>query len=866
MVKLFEQYLIGKELLGGLQQLKKRGGLFARASDQVKDVLVKISYQHENPFEELKITNNGEHRLKHCIKFDLAGAARLVTIQDNGVCLIAFVGDHSDTDAWLEAKRGLSLTIDTKNRTLVPIRISENINKPEERINTISDFSEGLLYKKLKDYYFNKIEVHFSGQTKDIFLQYDSTVDENELWEACQLFPSYELQSMFFDVFHELKAGNVEEAQNRILKFEHELKLVSDATPEEVESIEPSDQYISIRELEAEYLKGILDTKNWYEWMVFLHPDQKRIVHEEFSGSARLLGVSGSGKTSVLVHRAVKLAQKDPDKPILILTLNESLARLINKLVDVLLEAKGQPNLRTRIIVSSFWQICRDHIIKLNSPSEFTSRILSPITDKTNETIDEIWEEFYYQKLNNNDAKVLFPVHQTLLSRGIWPVDYLRQEFDWIRSAFSLNNRDEYLSVEREGRFIPLSEGDRKSTLAGLGCWEDKMKFVGAIDYLGLSSLLHLNLDSIEPMYSSIFVDEAQDFGTLELQIIRQLVAVGENDLFLCGDIAQQVYNKQHKLKRAGITILPEGYLKILKNYRNSREILQAAYAVFENNVDEEKLRSEDFEVLNPEFANFSSPKPFIRMGESLEQEFSSGIAYLKETLNQGKTEKGCIAVCGISLFDLTEISDQCGIPILSGNNDLSEGDIFLSDLEQTKGFEFDKMIVVNCRDSVFPNKSLPSEEWHREISKLYVAMTRAKKELTISYSGMYSKVFENCLDYFTLDKWSDHIQHPVTLDFDFKDSQDVEFEELNFTGYEFLYTQNAKGLSRELQNKLIELVAGKTVSDQAGKIIGWRSIEDLKQDVIKKRDLPTINKVFGAPSLRELEEFFSKPQSMTVK
>ena len=39
-------------------------------------------------------------------------------------------------------------------------------------------------------------------------------------------------------------------------------------------------------------------------------------------------------------------------------------------------------------------------------------------------------------------------------------------------------------------------------------------------------------------------VDEAQDFGTAELTIIRKLTQPKENDIFLCGDAAQQVNPK----------------------------------------------------------------------------------------------------------------------------------------------------------------------------------------------------------------------------------------------------------------------------------------------------------------------------------
>ncbi len=101
------------------------------------------------------------------------------------------------------------------------------------------------------------------------------------------------------------------------------------------------------------------------------------------------------------------------------------------------------------------------------------------------------------------------------------------------------------------------------------------MTAVGVVDYLGLTVALTRHLDRIVPLYTHVLVDEAQDFGTTELRIVRKLVAPGPNDLFLCGDIAQTVLPKHRSPTEAGIAILTRE--RIQQNYRNSREILAAA-------------------------------------------------------------------------------------------------------------------------------------------------------------------------------------------------------------------------------------------------------------------------------------------------
>jgi len=66
---------------------------------------------------------------------------------------------------------------------------------------------------------------------------------------------------------------------------------------------------------------------------------------------------------------------------------------------------------------------------------------------------------------------------------------------------------------------------------------------------------------------------------------------------------------------------------------------------MFKQNTKVEQYLSEDFEVLNPEYANFSSSKPFLRKANDLNEEFSYSIEYLNEILTE--KEKGCIAICG---------------------------------------------------------------------------------------------------------------------------------------------------------------------------------------------------------------------------
>ena len=63
------------------------------------------------------------------------------------------------------------------------------------------------------------------------------------------------------------------------------------------------------------------------KWRVFLHPTQRKIVQKEYSGSARVLGGAGTGKTVVAMHRAKYLASKcEGQQRILVTTFTANLA------------------------------------------------------------------------------------------------------------------------------------------------------------------------------------------------------------------------------------------------------------------------------------------------------------------------------------------------------------------------------------------------------------------------------------------------------------------------------------------------------------------------------------------------------------
>jgi len=499
--------------------------------------------------------------------------------------------------------------------------------------------------------------------------------------------------------------------------------------------------------------------------------------------------------------------------------------------------------------------LCQDELRKFEK-ADFNKKY-NDVTWKNNEHISEIWREYYQCENNNQDAKVLFDIHKSLLARGIYPSEYLYQEFDYIRSAFPPHLRKAYISMRRRGRAINFDEKYRTKILEGLACWEDKMNFVGIVDYIGLATALYQHLDDIKPKYRCILIDEVQDFGKIELEIIRQLVEPGENDLFLCGDHAQQVYTKYHNPIEAGISISGRSNI-IRKNYRNSREILQAAYNLFYNNLGMDMVDDELLDgVLDPEYANFSSPLPLILFSPTLPEEFAFCFNYINYMI-EGSNEKTCIALCGYSLLEVKKIGEEINLPVLDGSISIDDGNIFLSDLEQTKGFEFDRICIINCTAGTIPKSGTPPEEYYRELCKLYVTMTRAKRELIISYSSKISPFFgENNQD-FQYSRWDAHEKNNRINEFELPmPSGQIFYRKslLDKTGEKFLYCREALGIPTEVQNKMLERITGVNKM-QGRKILEWASIRKALAD---KTNRLYLVQAFGQKTFQDFETFFNR-------
>ena len=597
------KYLLTDEFNKNLATLFKQGGQNKKVVDKMQSLLG----HHSSRFDDdpistfLPKTNHGETRLSNCEKFKIYDSYRLITQLSNNTRTLCFIGNHDGSESFLKKPRKTEIYVDDENR-LHSLKITKSVAKFSHNVFE-SDLVDTRLISRLDKEDLNFVFSGLPPSSISVLGYLNTLSNDDDIINCLNDIDDLKKQNLVLDVLLELRKGDKKAAKRRINLEKGELKHL---TSVETVNIKSGEDVIVLEVGSDEYslwIEKFRESSNYFDWMLFTHPKQQEIIEENYSGPSLLNGVSGSGKTCIIVKRAIRLAMKKPEKQILILTLNRSLSNLIHNLIEHACPKKYLDYIK----VTSFFELCQE-LLKLYEPLD-TKKFFSDVTWRHNEHIDQIWREYYRCHLNNYDALELLEIHKHFNERSIKAEKYIREEFDWIRSRFSYKERNSYLLTDRKGRAYPLLQQWRKMILNGLSHWEQKMKDVGVIDYLGLSSKLMEHYSELNILYSHVLIDEVQDFGNIELKIIRKLVDKGENDIFMAGDENQKATVKYRSFNASGINIHSSRKKEIKVNYRNSREILNAAYSIYKSNY-----KKYDNQLVNNVIINNSITQIFINI------------------------------------------------------------------------------------------------------------------------------------------------------------------------------------------------------------------------------------------------------------
>ena len=506
-----------------------------------------------------------------------------------------------------------------------------------------------------------------------------------------------------------------------------------------------------------EDLRRAIEGLTFAQWQLFLHPQQRALVDRRTNGPMRISGGAGTGKTVVTVHRAAALAKRDAaagEVRILLTTYTRNLAddlrRQVAQLAPTLpfAERIGEPGL----LVSGLDRIAR--------------AVLQRAGDSIAQTAEQVIGRPRTRVLTLPDSKSN-PWYEALalmgneLPEGLRSADFLESEYELIVLPQRITTLRQYLRVRRPGRGVALARDKRAAVWKAIENYRDRS---AALDVASFSEQLALAAAWLDAEaargaprpFRHVLVDEAQDLTPAHLQLLRALVDSGPDDLFLAEDSHQRIYGRKITLSHYGIHVRGRSR-RLTRNYRTTRQNLDLAFGILDPGAYEDmEGRAEEHRYVSPR----SGPEPLLIHASDRDQEIKEAGALLDLWLEEDRDagEQSAPETIAVLVRDryqrdavVTGLAQQ-GIEVRPVDREaVGRGRPVVMTMHRAKGLEFRKVLLFDVSEDSIP-RSLRDQRYSeadrtdallRERSLLYVAATRARDQLAISWSGRKSPLLE---------------------------------------------------------------------------------------------------------------------------
>jgi superfamily I DNA/RNA helicase len=229
--------------------------------------------------------------------------------------------------------------------------------------------------------------------------------------------------------------------------------------------------------------------------------------------------------------------------------------------------------------------------------------------------------------------------------------------------------------------------------------------------------------------YQAILVDEAQDFADTWYRLLIRALDPEANRLFIALDSSQNIYRRRISWRSLGIQIA--GRTKVLKrNYRNTRGILSAAYAMIQE-LDAAEVVPGDLvsSLIVPDQALREGPGPELACLDSAQAVRQHAKDWIGARLTRG-IPPGDILVLGHNRLGMEKFAgwlEEQKIPASFLPERRTDGTVGVSTIHSSKGLDARHVLILNAHEL----DGLKTRDEARRL--LYIGMTRARDELCVS-------------------------------------------------------------------------------------------------------------------------------------
>ena len=499
-----------------------------------------------------------------------------------------------------------------------------------------------------------------------------------------------------------------------------------------------------------EELRRVIEGGDFAAWRTFLHPEQRKYVVSDVSGAFRLSGGAGTGKTVVAIHRARRLARDNPDARIVLTTFNATLAqglkadlvaldpnvRIADKPGDSGVYVGGIDALGRAVLERS-----RD-VLPAAGERIFGSGAMEFSARRT--SADAVWREVAQSVDSGLDSKLATP-------------SFLETEYVAVVLANRITTLEQYAKVARPGRGVRLSRPQRIAVWKLVEAFRRQSQMDETLSFPEILALaaealrIRTEVDGTF-LADHVLVDEAQDLHATHWALLRALVPEGTNDLFIAEDSHQRIYGSPIILSRFGIKIVGRSR-RLTLNYRTTAQNLHFAVSVLSGaeytDLEQGKERTSDYRSAR------NGPAPELIPCQDMSDELEAVTTKVKAWLAEDGVEPESIAILTRSQDERDRFVRGLGERGVTARaldkNAATPGQPLVMTMHRAKGMEFSRVILAGADDKHVPSpatlRSVPEEERSeamlRERSLLYVASSRARDALVVTWSGKKSELLE---------------------------------------------------------------------------------------------------------------------------
>lgn len=464
---------------------------------------------------------------------------------------------------------------------------------------------------------------------------------------------------------------------------------------------------------------------------------QKKAIIDDHQQILCIAG-AGSGKTMVLTKRIEFLVRYKGVPPEKILAI--TFTRKAKEEMEYRLNALRVTGVHVHTFNSFCESILRKHEQEIYSRKmrvqSYSDKIFALQTALLSLGLDikDVLQRYYTD--NQRKHKEEQQLFHGFVNDCFFVLEYFKtvgKEFDFSKGLFGKEKENAKLIQ----KIVALLQ--EHMNMAGLRDYTDQI--LDTIDYFRKQPLK-------VPSYEYVLIDEYQDINALQQSLIELLHIQNH---FVVGDPRQAIfgwrgsniaYINDYVNKNQDVSLI-----HLSKNYRSSKEIVKLM-----------NLAIQTMHMPDLEHAIEKETLLELKACDSEEDEMN----YILSNLSTSPHPLDTIFVLSRTNRQITELSKRCkskGIPHAVKTDDIKNqtspkaGEVLLATIHAIKGLEAREVFILGCTEQNFPCKAsdhpalemlkIDTYDKHEEERRLfYVALSRAKERLHLTYSGQKPTYF----------------------------------------------------------------------------------------------------------------------------